>query len=94
MREAGGYAHIIAAIEKLGKKHEEHMKVRGTASPDEYSRDCAYRLISLGVANRGASGLIPRTAEADDWILRGSPAASNMDFYVVTARVFQTTCIN
>merc|ERR1719335_2066156 len=29
MREAGGYAKIIAAIEKLGKKHEEHIAAYG-----------------------------------------------------------------
>ena len=68
MRAAGGYKTIIEAIEKLGKKHAEHVAVYGegnerrmtgmheTAKLDEFS---------YGVANRGASIRIPRTAEKD-----------------------------
>lgn len=32
MREPGGYEHIITAIERLAKKHEEHIKVYGAGN--------------------------------------------------------------
>jgi hypothetical protein len=63
MRKPGGYAKIIEAIEKLGKKHEQHILAYGegnerrltgrheTASMDKFS---------YGVANRGASIRIGR----------------------------------
>jgi glutamine synthetase len=66
MRKPGGYAVIIAAIEKLAKKHEQHILAYGegnerrltgrheTASMDQFS---------YGVANRGASIRIGRQVE-------------------------------
>jgi glutamine synthetase len=97
MREAGGYQVIIDAIEKLGKKHAEHIKVYGegnerrltgaheTARIDEFT---------YGVGNRGASIRIPTDTEADQkGYFEDRRPASNMDPYVVTGKVFDTTCL-
>jgi len=97
MREAGGYKHILAAIEKLGKKHDEHIKVYGTGNERRLTgahETAAIDKFSYGVANRGASVRIPRTAEADGCgYFEDRRPASNMDPYVVTSKIFQTTCI-
>jgi glutamine synthetase len=62
MREPGGMAAIIQAIDRLGAKHSEHIAIYGednqlrltgkheTASINEFS---------YGVANRGCSGELP-----------------------------------
>jgi len=98
MREAGGYGQIIAAIEKLGKKHDEHIKVYGEGNERRLTgahETAPITKFSYGVANRGASVRIPRTAEADGCgYFEDRRPASNMDPYVVTSKVFQTTCID
>merc|ERR1711865_366508 len=49
---------------------------------------------SYGVANRGASVRIPRDAERDGkGYFEDRRPASNMDPYVVTAKVFDTCCL-
>merc|ERR1712039_240564 len=49
---------------------------------------------SYGVANRGASVRIPRSAEADGkGYFEDRRPASNMDPYVVTSKLFRTTCL-
>lgn len=97
MREEGGYDVILEAIKKLGEKHAEHIAVYGegnerrltgkheTASMDKFS---------YGVADRGASIRIPRTTEADKkGYLEDRRPASNIDPYIVTAKIVQTTCL-
>jgi len=97
MREAGGYATIIEAIEKLGKKHEEHIAAYGTGNERRLTgahETAPIDKFSYGVANRGASVRIPRTAEKDGCgYFEDRRPASNCDPYVVTAKVFETTCL-
>jgi glutamine synthetase len=96
-RKPGGYKEIIKMVEKLGPKHAEHIAMYGegnerrltgrheTASISDYS---------YGVANRGASIRIPRQAEAEGCgYFEDRRPASNMDPYVVTAKIFQTTVL-
>jgi glutamine synthetase len=70
MREPGGMKHIEAAIEKLSKRHNEHIAV--------YGEDNELRLtgkhetghignFSSGVANRGASIRVPRHVAAQGY---------------------------
>ena len=48
---------------------------------------------SYGVANRGCSIRIPRSTEADGFgYLEDRRPSSNCDPYVVTSKIFQTTC--
>merc|ERR1712107_701720 len=65
------------------------------ATPHWRPRDGAHRQVSYDVANRGASIRIPRQAEADGkGYFEDRRPASNMDPYVVTSKIFQTTCLD
>ena len=82
MREPGGIKAINAAIEKLSKRHDEHIAV--------YGEDNELRLtgrhetghisnFSSGVANRGASIRVPRhVAEKGYGYLEDRRPASNI----------------
>jgi len=98
MRNEGGYAEIIKAIEKLGEKHLEHIAVYGTGNERRLTgahETAPIDKFSYGVANRGASVRIPRSAEADKCgYFEDRRPASNMDPYVVTSKLFKTTCID
>ena len=88
MREPGGIKHIDSAIEKLSKRHDEHIAV--------YGEDNELRLtgrhetghissFSSGVANRGASIRVPRHVAAQGYgYLEDRRPASNigMSIYV------------
>jgi len=97
MRAAGGYTEIIAAIEKLGKKHAEHIEVYGEGNNRRLTgahETAPIDKFSYGVANRGASVRIPRTAEAEGCgYFEDRRPASNMDPYVVTSKIFKTTVL-
>merc|ERR1712125_258056 len=97
MRKAGGYAKIIEAIEKLGKKHDEHIKVYGEGNERRLTgahETAPITKFSYGVANRGASIRIPTDTEAaGKGYFEDRRPASNMDPYVVTSKIFHTTCV-
>ncbi|KAG8751006.1 glutamate--ammonia ligase [Serendipita sp. 396] len=88
---------IEEAIEKLSKKHMEHIAV--------YGEDNEMRLtgrhetghigtFSSGIANRGASIRIPRHVAAQGFgYLEDRRPASNVDPYRVTAALVETTCL-
>lgn len=98
MREDGGYKHIVSAIEKLGIRHEEHMEWYGDGNEDRMTGEhetAAYDKFSYGVANRGASVRIPRQTEKDKkGYFEDRRPASNIDPYVVTSMIFETTILN
>ena len=85
MREPGGMKYIEAAIEKLSKRHEQHIAV--------YGEDNDLRLtgrhetghigaFSSGVANRGASIRIPRHVGAQGYgYLEDRRPASNIGMF-------------
>jgi len=97
MREPGGMKYIEAAIEKLSKRHNEHIAV--------YGEDNDMRLtgrhetghigsFSSGVANRGASIRIPRHVAAQGYgYLEDRRPASNIDPYRVTGAIAETTLL-
>jgi len=98
MRENGGMKHIMEAIKKLELKHKEHILVYGkdndqrltgkheTASVDKFS---------YGVADRGSSIRIPRFTDRDGkGYLEDRRPASNMDPYLVTSKIVETTILN
>jgi len=97
MRQDGGYAEIVAAIEKLEKKHMDHIQVYGTGNERRLTgahETAPIEKFSYGVANRGASVRIPRSAEAENkGYFEDRRPASNMDPYVVTSKIFHTTCV-
>ncbi|KAF7793655.1 hypothetical protein EIP86_004770 [Pleurotus ostreatoroseus] len=97
MRTEGGIKVIEKAIEKLAKRHNEHIAV--------YGEDNDLRLtgrhetghigvFTSGVANRGASIRIPRHVSAQGYgYLEDRRPASNIDPYRVTAIIVETTCL-
>lgn len=97
MREDGGYKVIIDAVEKLGKKHEEHIKVYGEGNERRLTgahETAKITEFTYGVANRGASVRIPTDTEAAGKVyFEDRRPASNMDPYVVTSKIFETTCL-
>jgi glutamine synthetase len=98
MREEGGYKAIITAIEKLGKKHHEHIAVYGTGNERRLTgahETAPITKFSYGVAHRGASVRIPRQAKLEGkGYFEDRRPASNMDPYVVTSKIAHTTLLD
>lgn len=96
MREDGGWDHIIEACEKLGRRHEEHIKVYGAHNDERltgYHETCSIHEFRYGVSDRGASIRIPMaTANARKGYLEDRRPAANMDPYKVCAILLETVC--
>eukprot|EP00096_Caligus_rogercresseyi_P003354 TRINITY_DN1624_c0_g1_i1.p1 TRINITY_DN1624_c0_g1~~TRINITY_DN1624_c0_g1_i1.p1 ORF type:complete len:363 (-),score=111.80 TRINITY_DN1624_c0_g1_i1:778-1866(-) len=102
MREANGYSHIEAAIDKLSNHHIRHIKAY---DPNE-GRDNERRLTGLhetssihdfsaGVANRGCSIRIPRGVHDEKkGYLEDRRPSSNCDPYQVTGALVKTVCLD
>lgn len=93
MREEGGIKYIYEAIEKLSKKHKEHIAVYG----DNSKRLCGkfetsdIDKFTYGVADRTASVRIPNDVQvAGCGYCEDRRPSSSSDAYLVTARVAQT----
>ncbi len=96
--QEGGYATILSAIEKLGKKHKEHIAAYGEGNERRLTgrhETANMNTFLYGVANRGASIRIPRDAEKEGkGYFEDRRPAANADPYVVTAKIFETTILN
>jgi len=97
MRNDGGYDAIIEAIEKLGKRHKEHIAVYGLDNDQRmtgHHETADINAFSYGVANRGASVRIPNLAKIEGkGYFEDRRPASNMDPYVVTKMIADTTIL-
>jgi glutamine synthetase len=97
MREEGGYTAIIAAIEKLSKKHEEHIAVYGEGNEKRLTgahETASIKEFSYGVANRGCSVRIPRDSEREKkGYFEDRRPASNADPYAITSTLFATSVL-
>jgi glutamine synthetase len=97
MRNDGGYEVIVDAIKKLAIKHDEHIAAYGVGNERRLTgahETAPISKFSYGVANRGASVRIPRTAKLEGkGYFEDRRPASNMDPYVVTSMIFKTTCL-
>lgn len=98
MREDGGMEAINAALKKLENKHEEHIAVYGK---DNHMRltgkheTADIHTFSAAVADRGASIRIPRFTNRDGkGYLEDRRPSSNMDPYLVTAKIAETIILN
>lgn len=102
MREDGGMKAIEAAIEKLSKKHDKHIKAYDPRGGKDNERRLLGALetssihkFSWGVADRGTSVRIPRgVAKANKGYLEDRRPASNMDPYSVCNAILTTTLLN
>jgi len=97
MRSEGGYGEIIAAIKKLGKRHFQHIAKYGSDNDQRmtgHHETADINKFSYGVANRGASVRIPNLTKIEGkGYFEDRRPASNMDPYVVTSMVAETTIL-
>jgi len=93
-----GIVFIHEAIDKLSKKHMEHMEVYGSGNIDRMTGEhetASYDTFSYGIANRGASIRIGNENNKNKkGYFEDRRPSSNCDPYLVTAMIFQTTCLN
>jgi glutamine synthetase len=96
MREEGGYRHIIAACEAIGKKVDEHIENYGPGVELRLTgahETAHYTEFSYGVSDRGASIRIPWQVAIDKkGYLEDRRPNANMDPYRVTRVIVNTTC--
>ncbi|KAK7825811.1 glutamine synthetase nodule isozyme [Quercus suber] len=97
MRSDGGYEVIKKAIEKLELRHKEHIAAYGEGNDRRLTgkhETADINNFSWGVANRGASVRVGReTEKAGKGYFEDRRPASNMDPYVVTSMIAETTIL-
>lgn len=100
MRQPGGYNVIYTAIEKLRKKHDEHMKVYGEDNDKRMSglyETARYDQFSFNPkqpVDRGASVRVGYDTVANGCgYFEDRRPASNMDPYLVTSKLVYTICM-
>ncbi len=92
-----GYQCIIDAINKLAKNHSEHMTQYGKGNEARMTgkhETADYHQFTYGVADRSASVRIPRSVQNElKGYLEDRRPGSNMDPYIVTSKIFETTVL-
>jgi glutamine synthetase len=88
--------YIEDAIEKLSKRHNEHIAVYGEDNELRLTgrhETASMASFSSGVANRGASVRIPRSVAKEGYgYFEDRRPASNIDPYLVTGIITETIC--
>ncbi|RLN16479.1 glutamine synthetase cytosolic isozyme 1-3 [Panicum miliaceum] len=97
MRSDGGYEVIKKAIQKLGLRHREHIAAYGDGNERRLTgrhETADINTFIWGVANRGASVRVGRDTEKEGkGYFEDRRPASNMDPYVVTSLIAETTIL-
>ncbi|WMV57772.1 hypothetical protein MTR67_051157 [Solanum verrucosum] len=97
MRADGGLEVINKAIEKLGKRHKEHIAAYGVGNERRLTGEhetADINTFNFGIADRRASIRIGRdTQKAGKGYLEDRRPSSNMDPYVVTSMIAETTIL-
>lgn len=97
MRDDNGIVEIFNAIAKLEPKHAEHMQIYGKDNEMRMSgkhETASFTKFTYGVADRGASVRIGHTVFYDKkGYMEDRRPASNADPYLVTSKIFETTCL-
>merc|ERR1719263_1501024 len=95
MREKGGYDVIIKTCEAFGKVAKEHVAEYGEGNEKRLTgkhETCSIEQFKFGVADRGASIRIPRSAEKEGkGSMEDRRPAANSDPYRVCGRIMLTT---
>lgn len=93
-----GIDFINEAVEKLSKKHKEHMDVYGKDNDQRMSGEhetASYDTFSIGIANRGRSIRIGNdTLKEKKGYFEDRRPGSNCDPYLVTGMLFKTTVVD
>ncbi|XP_058097909.1 glutamine synthetase cytosolic isozyme-like isoform X2 [Magnolia sinica] len=97
MRADGGIDVIVKAIEKLRLRHKEHISAYGEGNERRltgHHETADINTFSWGIANRAASIRVGRdTEKAAKGYFEDRRPASNMDPYVVTSMIAETTIL-
>ncbi|GER30156.1 glutamine synthetase [Striga asiatica] len=97
MREEGGFEVIKKAILNLSLRHKEHISAYGEGNERRLTgkhETASIHKFSWGVANRGCSIRVGRdTEKTGKGYLEDRRPASNMDPYVVTSLLAETTIL-
>ena len=95
--EKNGLHYINDAIEKLSKKHKEHMKVYGSGNEKRMTgghETASYDKFTSGTANRGASIRIGNAnVKNKKGYFEDRRPSSNCDPYLVSSKIFETTML-
>ncbi|KAL1219545.1 Glutamine synthetase cytosolic isozyme 1-5 [Cardamine amara subsp. amara] len=97
MRKEGGLDLIKKAISKLEVKHKQHIAAYGEGNERRLTRKhetAGINSFSWGVENRGASVRVGRDTEKEGKrYCEDRRPSSNMDLYLVTSMIAETTII-
>jgi glutamine synthetase len=89
-----GLEVINSAINKLEKKHTEHMAIYGKNNKQRMTGTCetsSYDKFSVGIGSRGSSIRIPTdTLKNECGYFEDRRPGSNMDPYLVTGKIMET----
>jgi len=98
MRNEGGIKVIYEAIEKLSKRHKEHIRLYGEGNEQRLTGKHETSSIddfSSAIGHRGASIRIPtNTGATGKGYFEDRRPASNLDPYLVAAMIADTVCLN
>ena len=96
--EKSGLEYINEAINRLSLKHQYHMENYGSGNELRMTglhETSSYDKFNFGVANRGASVRIPtKTKHNEKGYFEDRRPSSNMDPYLVSSIIFETTVLN
>lgn len=96
MRLEDGYDHILEAISKLGKKHDEHVELYGNDNSLRMTgkhETSDIKKFSYSVAGRNVSIRIPFQVEQNKkGYLEDRRPSSSCDPYAVTSKILDTVC--
>jgi glutamine synthetase len=85
------------AINKLEKKHDEHIKLFGEGNELRLTGEhetASYKTFSWGIGTRNTSIRIPNQVVKDKCgYFEDRRPAANMDPYLVTYNIFKTCCL-
>ena len=97
MRAPGGLTAVNEAVEKLSKKHDEHMKVYGIGNDKRLTgkhETSSHTTFTSGVGDRSASVRIPTQTQTNGMgYLEDRRPAANADPYLITSKIFETCCL-
>jgi glutamine synthetase len=95
-RAVGGMKVIEEAMQKLAKRHDEHIKVYGAHNEERLTglhETAPIHEFRFGTSDRGASVRIPMaTANQGYGYFEDRRPAANMDPYQVCAKLIETVC--
>jgi glutamine synthetase len=96
MREEGGDVVIHKAIQKLERKHLEHIAAYGEGNEKRLTgqhETCDINTFRWGVSDRGASVRVPwQVAKDGKGYLEDRRPSSNCDPYLVSLKLIETIC--